>query len=255
METSDHWPCSIEISTEIPAAKIFRCENFWLQHDNFKNIVQQAWTAPTQPQEPARRLTAKFKKLKSVLRTWSANISSLSLLIKHVKSLIYLFETMELLRDLSIQEWNFRNILDDRLVSLLRMQKAYWKQRSKVAWVREGDAGTKLFHAHATVRHRRNTIASLLDDNNIPITEHNQKAELIWDAFKQRLGISEFMGMDFDLEDLLTFHLDLSTLEDDFGAKEINSIILELLTDKSPGPDGFNNEFIKKCWSFIAQDF
>ena len=60
-----------------------------------------------------------------MLRTWSANILSLSLLIKHVKSLIYLFATMELLRDLSIQEWNFKNILYDRLVSLLRMQKAY----------------------------------------------------------------------------------------------------------------------------------
>ena len=31
METSDHWPCIIEISTTIPAAKVFRFENYWLQ--------------------------------------------------------------------------------------------------------------------------------------------------------------------------------------------------------------------------------
>jgi len=43
------------------------------------------------------------------------------------------------------------------------------------------------------------------------------------------------MGMDFNLEDLLTFHPDLSTLEDDFSAEEINNIVLELPTDKSPG--------------------
>jgi len=179
METFDHWPCSIEISTAIPVAKIFRCESYWLQHENFKNIVQQAWSTPTHLQDHAKRLTAKLKNLRSVLRVWSSNLSSLSKLIEQVKSLIYLMETMELLRDLTIQEWNFRNILYDKLVSLLKMQKVYWKQRSKVTWVREGDAGTKLFPAHATVRHRRNTISSLLNDSNLPISKHNKKAGLI----------------------------------------------------------------------------
>jgi len=97
---------------------------------------------------------------------------------------------MELLRDLTIEVWNFINILYDKLVSLLKMQKVYWKQRSKVTWVREEDAGTKLFPAHATVRHRRNTISSLLNDNNLPVSEHNKKAGLIWESFKQRLGVT-----------------------------------------------------------------
>ena len=52
------------------------------------------------------------------------------------------------------------------------------------------------------------------------------------------------MGMAFNLDDLLTSHPDLSALEDDFSADEINGIIVELPYDKSPGPDGFNNEFI-----------
>jgi retron-type reverse transcriptase len=36
---------------------------------------------------------------------------------------------------------------------------------------------------------------------------------------------------------------------------EIDSIIKSLPSDKSPGPDGFNTNFIKKCWHIIAQDF
>lgn len=87
---------------------------------------------------------------------------------------------MELVRDLSIQEWNVRNVLYDKLISLLKMQQSYWKQRAKIRWIQEGDAGTKLFHSHATVKHRRNSISALLDDNNISITQHDQKANLIW---------------------------------------------------------------------------
>jgi hypothetical protein len=32
-------------------------------------------------------------------------------------------------------------------------------------------------------------------------------------------------------------------------------IIKHLSLDKSPGLDGFNNEFLKKCWHIIRQDF
>ena len=192
METFDHRPCSIEISTAIPATKIFRCENYWLQHENFKNIVQPAWSTPTHLQDHAKRLTSKFKNLRSVLRVWSSNLSSLSKLIKQVKSLIYFMETMELLRDLTIQEWNFRNILYDKLASLLMMRKVYWKQRSKVTWVREEDAGTKLFPAHATVRHRRNTISSLLNDSNLHVS----------DIIKKQDSSRSLLNRDWELQNL-----------------------------------------------------
>lgn len=155
METSDHWPCIIEINTVILAAKVFRFENYWLQFDSFKLTAQQAWLTHSQEHDPTKRLTAKFKHLRGVLKVWKNNLSSLGKLIQQVKSLVYLFETIELLRDLSIQEWNFRNLLYDKLVSILKMQKIYWKQRAKIRWVQDGDAGTKLFHAHATVRHRK----------------------------------------------------------------------------------------------------
>lgn len=169
--------------------------------------------------------------------------------------MIYFMENIELLRDLSIQEWNFRNILCDKLLNLLKVQKAYWKQRGKIRWIKEGDAGTKFFHAHATVRHRKNAISSLVNDQGTVISDHTQKAELIWDSFKQRLGLNAFEGMQFNLNELLPMSTELGITETDFTREEIDAVIAHLPNDKSPGPDGFNNEFIKSCWTVIANDF
>jgi hypothetical protein len=39
---SDHVPCVVAIGSKIPRAKIFRLENYWMQHSSFKDIVQNA---------------------------------------------------------------------------------------------------------------------------------------------------------------------------------------------------------------------
>lgn len=38
-DTSDHTPCLISISTEIPKSRVFHFENYWLQHDEFMQIM------------------------------------------------------------------------------------------------------------------------------------------------------------------------------------------------------------------------
>ena len=54
-------------------------------------------------------------------------------------------EILEEHRDLSLEEWNFKDILNERLVALVHQQKIYWKQRGTVRWVKFGDAGTSFF--------------------------------------------------------------------------------------------------------------
>jgi hypothetical protein len=81
----------------------------------------------------------------------------------------------------------------------LDSKKIYWKQRGQIKWVTLGDTGTHFFHAHATIQHRRNLITSLIDDNAFVLYDHDAKAILIWNSFKERLGTSSFSGIHFDL--------------------------------------------------------
>lgn len=149
----------------------------------------------------------------------------------------------------------FRNVLRDKLLSLLEQQRVYWKQRGSVKWVTLGDAGTKFFHANATTKHRRNSISKLMTEDGQLVTSHKDKELQIWQSFKERLGIFEYGVMHFDLSSLIQEHHSLNWLEEQFTSNEIDEVAKNLPNDKSPGPDGFTNEFIKKCWPIIKNDF
>jgi len=83
---------------------------------------------------------------------------------------------------------------------LLKQQRAYWKQRGKIRWVKESDAGTKFFHAHATIRHRKNSITTLKVSMGNTLHGHEPKAELLWNSFRERMGQSESNQMIFNRE-------------------------------------------------------
>jgi hypothetical protein len=44
-------------------------------------------------------------------------------------------------------------------------------------------------------------------------------------------------------------------MDDYFSREEIDELMKDLPMDKSPGPDGFNGLFMKKCWAIIKEDF
>lgn len=164
-------------------------------------------------------------------------------------------DILEECRDLSLPEWNFRELLMEKLVLLLKQQRIYWKQRGTIKWVKFGDAGTKFFHANATLRHRRNLIAALEDDTGILHSHHTKMAEILWNAYKDRLGVQEFQNMVFDLSSLFSNDTELSVPEDPFTHEEIDQVVAHQPSDKSPGPDGFNTDFIKKCWPVVKSYF
>jgi hypothetical protein len=105
--------------------------------------------------------------------------------------------------DLSLEEWNFRKIVQDNLANLLEQQRVYWRQRGTNMWATLGDENTKKIHANATIKHSKSCIRYLKDSNGVEKFQHDDKANLLWEAFKDRLGQSEFNAMHFDLTSLL----------------------------------------------------
>lgn len=94
-----------------------------------------------------------------------------------------------------------------------------------------------------------------MSPNGDLVSDHDSKANLIWNDFKALLGSTCFNHILFDLDSLLQCDVDLSSLESPFYHNDIDLVVKMLPIDKSPGPDGFNNEFLKQCWNIIKLDF
>lgn len=210
---------------------------------------------PTPHQDAAKIITAKFKKLRAIFKEWQKSLSSLKTIITNVKNIHFFLEILEEYRDLSLAEWNFKSILSNKLSELLEQKKVYWKQRGIIKWVKLGDSNTNFFHANATIRHRGNLINQLVYDLGITLHSHKDKELLIWHEFKQRLGTSNFSAFSADPHLFIHRHENLSFLEDPFFSEENDDIIKPLPNNKSPRPDGFNNEFLKASWQTITLDF
>ena len=49
---------------------------------------------------------------------------------------------------------------------LLQQEELYWRQRSRVSWLKDGNRNTKFFHASASHRQCINSISRLKDDTS-----------------------------------------------------------------------------------------
>jgi hypothetical protein len=96
---------------------------------------------------------------------------------------------------------------------------------------------------------------SLQDENGDEKANHEENTSILWSAFKERLGTSEFTRIHFELNEIIHEVEGLEDLVSPFTNEEIDNIVKDLPSGKSPGSDGFNTNFMKKCWRVIATNF
>jgi hypothetical protein len=84
--------------------------------------------------------------------------------------------------------------------------------------------------------------------------KHQDKGEELCNSFKNRLGVSEFKQIFYDMSSLIQ-PKEMPEIDSPFSDEEVNIALKEMPYDHTPGPDGFNGCFMKKCWSIIQSDF
>jgi hypothetical protein len=140
------------------------------------------------------------------------------------------------------------------LWNLLKSKEAVLFQRSRSKCLREGDANSKYFHGCVKARAKRNAILALnVGDNWL------ESPPLV------RSAVEEFFANHFSSPVMVRPRLDgvnfpRLTEDDHFGLtapfslEEIEMVVKECDGNKSPGPDGFNFNFVKDSWDLLKGD-
>jgi len=222
--------------------------------DGFLDTVEAAWSSVQSHPCPMQTLSLKLKATARALQSWSQKkIGHITSQLALAKEIIHQFDIAQDSRPLQPNELWLRNNLKKHTLALTSLLRTVARLRSRIDWLKEGDANTRLFHMHARHRKKKNFIARLQEGDRI-LTTHEDKAAAILDFYSNLIGKESDRDRTIDLDRLDLPSFDLEALESPFSDEEVWNTIKELPSDKAPGPDGFTGRFYKTCWTVIKGD-
>jgi hypothetical protein len=165
-------------------------------------------------------------------------VGNVKLKIVMANILILRFDVAQESRSLTPAEAWLRRTLKLVVLGLASLERTIARQRSRIRWLREGDANTKIFHAVANGRRTKNYIASVRVDEET-VTTQERKNEVFTEAIDRLIGSIQNREHTLNLEALNIPVANLSDLDSMFTEEEVWNTIREMPGDRAPGPDGF----------------
>lgn len=148
------------------------------------------------------------------------------------------------------------HLLMSQLDSLLSREEAFWKQRSKVSWLKEGDRNTRFFHQRASNRKQRNYVKGLRDNTGRWREDEQGLQSVVLDYFTH-LFTSSASGSEGEIIDAVESRVtpDMNNLLlTDYCDAEIHEAVFQMYPTKAPGPDGMPPIFFQKYWHIVGSD-
>ncbi|VFQ64013.1 unnamed protein product [Cuscuta campestris] len=153
----------------------------------------------------------------------------------------------------SLVEFNKSNV---ELLLLSKRETDFWRQKSCIRWLKEGDASTKFFHNVVKNRRQKLRISSIKDDHGRTIEEASNIALHAIDYYTN-IYSDEPVSID---PQLLSYIPNIINGEDNLmlcavpQEEEIRGAIWDLNSHSAPGPDGYNGTFFKTYWHIIHDE-
>lgn len=246
---SDHSPLVLQLSpVEGRRQKIFKYQDFWESHAEFKEMLQQNWTA-----EKDSNFQQKLLKITKHLEGWSkAKFRRADIEIKKMKNRVQRLEN----EPFSPQVLEELKMCKLELDNLWSQEEQFWKAKSRVNWLKHGDCNSKFFHASTLQRRAKNKITRLKSSEGVWVETQRNLEDLIWGHFTNlfkssnptnaanvtRLiprGISEGMNA------MLLRHVE---------EREVKKAVFGMGPQKSPGPDGLIGAFFQNNWDVVKDE-
>ncbi|KAB2630796.1 hypothetical protein D8674_008315 [Pyrus ussuriensis x Pyrus communis] len=248
---SDHCPIVLSsISDGQKGRKMFRFEAFWVSEEECKKLVEMSWDRRHHG-SPVNRWVRSLNECRHRLSRW--NRTKFKGRGSRIHDLLSQLDSLQ--RDWGPNYDEIREI--SRQIDELRLQEeSYWCQRSRVKWLREGDANTQFFHSSTLQRRRRNKIVKLRDENGNWVENPSQVRHLVDNHFSSVFSSAGDRNWGSLLD---CINPSVSTemneaLTAPVTEEEIKEAAGNMGGLKAPGPDGFQGIFYQTYWEIVKED-
>lgn len=223
----------------------------WERDYTLADTIKSAWEKELEARDLGE-VTSKLSKVMAALREWSINVfGSVTQELKEIKAKVEELSIADpLLHDAEIR------MLYARMDELLYREEMMWLQRSRVAWLKEGDRNTKFFHRQAAWRSKKNKITRLKAEDS-RFVENKEEMEHMAREFFQTLYLKDNSVDPRELIDALTPRVDdgmNAGLCKPFSDDEIADALFQIGPLKAPGPDGFPARFFQRNWAVLKKE-
>lgn len=218
--------------------------------DNFKETLISAWSQSSHSGNVHNRLD----ECATILRKWANNsVGSLPRNILRVRKRI---EVLKERRNSSTYDEELNN-LEISLEKLLSKEELYWRQRSRINWLKSEDRNTTFFHKSTSARRKRNGIR-LYNSDNLFVTNQREMeyhvTRFFGNLFASQLPERRDIRQVNNLIPNKLSNAACEILSHPFTNEEVFKALMDLNPSKAPGPDGFTALFFQNAWDTMEED-
>ncbi|KAJ0262185.1 hypothetical protein HA466_0051620 [Hirschfeldia incana] len=260
-EFSDHSPCHIHLLSPPPSfgSRPFRFFNLLTKNSQFLDVVKGSWLMAGSRAFTLRDFCFKLKSMKRPMKTLHRdNYSDIE---KRVQAAEASLNSAQLIAlddptpiNVQVEVW-----AKDLWISLRLAEESFFRQRSRVKWLGEGDFNTPFYHGMMTIRNALNAVKQLIRDDGTTTNSLQEVHALAVEYFEGILctirgrfwpALPEFLDVIIERKCPLPVQ-DECLLP--YAPELIVSCLQKMKSNKTPGPDGFPAEFFRAAWNVPGQ--
>ncbi|XP_010541224.1 PREDICTED: uncharacterized protein LOC104814739 [Tarenaya hassleriana] len=259
---SDHCPCKVTLnpSTSPRRRTSFKFLNSLTLLSDFRPLVEKVWNAEHIQGSNMFRISSNLKSLKHHLRRLTKeSCSNIQQRVAEAFGELKVAQN-QLLQNPTLESARREVALRATWSTLAVAEESYFRQKSRIRWLKEGEQNTKYFHRVVLARQATNSIRFLVNDAGLKTYDVVMMKAMAVQHYRDILGTHDHnirCWSKTELQQILPFRCseeDNSFLEEIPTESDIRSVVFELPKNKAPGPDGYPVEFLKSCWDLIGAD-
>ncbi|WCJ39165.1 DNAse I-like superfamily protein [Euphorbia peplus] len=255
---SDHHPIIFTCTEGVRRIPRFRFQGMWITHDGIRGVIKNFWDSQHPALPPMPLLCHKLKGLRPILRNWNKDVfGNFNVNIATCEATLNDIQINIASNGFSDSLYQEEIAAHTQLNLHLKQKEIYYKERSRVQWLSNGDRNSSFFHKMASTRKQQAGISTMNVGGTVSVDQSTISAHII-----------EFYSALFS--NPIDRQPDLSRVQEiipSLVSNDDNNMLVQCPTDSeicvsvssmngssAPGPDGFTGVFYQTFWDIVGPD-